>query len=47
MGITITNSAEHVFPGAIILLHELKQTVAALPTFIEILLKKNFSFTTS
>jgi peptidoglycan/xylan/chitin deacetylase (PgdA/CDA1 family) len=42
----IAAGAEHVFSGAIILLHELKQTADALPEFVETLLSKNCIFST-
>ena len=41
----INNVVEHVQDGSIILLHELKQTVLALPQIINGIRKKGFEFT--
>ncbi|HHW36280.1 MAG TPA: polysaccharide deacetylase family protein [Bacillales bacterium] len=41
----ITNVVEHVQDGSIILLHELKQTVTALPQIIDGIREKGFEFT--
>ncbi|WP_077622254.1 polysaccharide deacetylase family protein [Sediminibacillus massiliensis] len=41
----VSNVADHLQDGAIILLHELKQTVEVLPELIQTIRKKGFEFT--